>query len=66
MLEKITVGGSEIPQSKDTKLLGMKVHESQKWTKHIEETILALNIKEAINMSTAKRLIKAYSRKMPI
>ena len=25
------------------KLLGMKVHESQKWTKHIEETILALN-----------------------
>ena len=41
--EKITVGGSEIPQSKDTKLLGMKVHESQKWTKHIEETILALN-----------------------
>ena len=25
-----------------------------------------IEIKEAINMSTAKRLIKAYSRKMPI
>ena len=60
---EIEVGGRMIPQSADTKLLGMQVHDSQKWTEHIKITVKSLNmrlfqIRRIINHIPRKHIMK--------
>ena len=45
LTDEIEVGESIVPQSKYTKLLGMQVEDSLKWTEHIDVTIKALNMR---------------------
>ena len=59
----IEVGGNMIPQSEETKLLGMQVHDSQKWNSHMELTIKSLNmrlfqIRRIVNHIPRKHIMK--------
>ena len=60
---KIMVGESPLTQSRSTRLLGIQVQDTQKWSEHINEIIKSLNmrflqIRRIINHFPKKHILK--------